>query len=104
VSSRKDKWRERVRALSVKTQILVRAKGNPAVKETGQKLSRKPWPYSGHRIKRWKEKNGVGVFTLIPPDMAQALKREVKRHGKPQWKLLRACIDYGFHVAMRRGF
>jgi hypothetical protein len=65
---------------------------------------RKSWSYSGRRVKRWKEKNGVGVFTVIPLDIAQAIKREALAHKKPQWKLLRACIQYGFQVAMRRGF
>jgi len=54
---------------------------------------RKSWSYSGCRVKRWKEKNGVGVFTVIPPDTAQAIKREALAHQKPQWKLLRACIQ-----------
>jgi len=65
---------------------------------------KKSWPYCGHRAKKWKQKNGVGVFTLISPDLAKAIKREALAHKKPQWRLLRACIDYGFHVAMRRGF
>jgi hypothetical protein len=64
----------------------------------------KSWPYCGDRVKRWKQKNGVGVFTLIPASTAEAIKREAQRHKKPQWKLLRACIEYGFQVAMRRGF
>ena len=55
-------------------------------------------PYCGERIRKWKEKNGVGVFTLIPPDLAQAIKREALTHKKPQWKLIRACITYGFQT------
>jgi hypothetical protein len=74
------------------------------MKTNVQAVKRKSWPYCGDRVKRWKEKNGVGVFTVIPPDIAQAIKREALKHKKPQWKLLRACIDYGFQVAMRRGF
>jgi len=65
---------------------------------------KKSWSYSGPRARKWKQKNGVGVFTVIPPDMAQAIKREALAHKKPQWKLLRVCIQYGFQVAMRRGF
>jgi len=65
---------------------------------------KKSWPYSGHRAKAWRQKNGVGVFTLIPVDIAQAIKREALAHKKPQWKLIRACITYGFQTAMRRGF
>src|SRR5215471_10487205 len=33
-----------------------------------------------------------------------AIKREALAHQKPQWKLIRACITYGFQTAMRRGF
>jgi len=69
-----------------------------------QKSKRKAWPYCGHRVKRWKEKNGVGVFTLISANTAAAIKKESLRHKKPQWKILRSCIEYGFHVAVRRGF
>jgi hypothetical protein len=61
----------------------------------------KSWPYCGDRVKKWKQKNGVGVFTLIPASTAEAIR---ERHKRPQWKLLRSCIEYGFHVAMRRGF
>jgi len=64
----------------------------------------KSWRYCGDRVKRWKKKNGVGVFTVIPPDTAQAIKRDALKHKKSQWKLLRACIEYGLQVAMRRGF
>ena len=64
----------------------------------------KSWTYCGDRVRRWKQKNGVGVFTLIPPSTAQAIKREALKNKKPQWKLLRACIQYGLQVAMRRGF
>jgi hypothetical protein len=64
----------------------------------------KSWPYCGDRVKRWKEKNGVGVFTLVSANTAEAIKREALNHKKPQWKLLRACIEYGLQVAMRRGF
>jgi hypothetical protein len=74
------------------------------MKETSQKTKRQSWPYRGDRVRRWKQKNGVGVFTVIPLDTAQAIKREALKHKKPQWKLLRACIGYGFQVAMKRGF
>jgi len=74
------------------------------MKTNVQAAKRKSWPYSGRRVKRWKEKNGVGVFTLIPSDTAQAIKREALKNKKPQWRLLRACIQYGPQVAMRRGF
>jgi len=65
---------------------------------------KKSSPYSGHRTKKWRQKNGVGVFTIIPQDMAKAIKREALAQKKPQWKLIRACITYGFQMAMRRGF
>jgi hypothetical protein len=74
------------------------------MKEISQQTKRKASSYCGDRVRKWKEKNGVGVFTIIPPNMAQAIKREALAHKKPQWKLLRACIEYGFQVAMRRGF
>jgi Na+-driven multidrug efflux pump len=54
--------------------------------------------------KKMEKENGVGVFTLIPASTAAAIKREASSHKKPQWKLLRSCIEYGFPVAIRRGF
>ena len=65
---------------------------------------KRSWPFSGHRAKKWKQKTGVGVFTIISPELAKAIKREALAHKKPQWKLIRACITYGFQTAMRRGF
>jgi len=54
---------------------------------------KKSWPYSGHRVKRWKTKHGVGVFTIIPQDLAQAIKREALAHKKPQW----GCLEPASH-------
>jgi hypothetical protein len=39
----------------------------------------KSWPYCGDRVKKWKQKNGVGVFTLIPASTAEAIKREAQK-------------------------
>jgi len=74
------------------------------VKDMRQKLGHKSSAYCGDRMRKWKQKNGVGVFTVIPVDLAKAIKREALAHQKPQWKLIRACITYGFQMAMRRGF
>jgi hypothetical protein len=69
-----------------------------------QNSKKRSWAYCGARVRKWKQKNGVGVFTMIPQDLANAIKREALAHGKPQWKLLRSAIVHGFQVAMRRGF
>ena len=60
------------------------------------KTNPKSWPYSGRRVKRWKQKNGVGVFTVIPLDMAQAIKREALAHKKPSGNCLGRASSMAF--------
>jgi hypothetical protein len=74
------------------------------MKTNVQAAKQKSWPYCGDRVKKWKQKNGVGVFTLVSANAAEAIKREALRHKKPQWKLLRACIEYGLPVAIDEVF